>query len=129
MCCCFFLTVNITELWNPVNMSILLAKFIPFFLCKELFNVRILINIVIQSNQGTGIIELSHTISTINQIRILTTGDQGSYSFLSSLSCKPCLFTFSTCNLSNFLLNFIIIIDFCTGNCKECSKFFYFAIR
>ena len=47
MCTGFLFSLNIGELWNPVNMSIVLTKLIPFLFGEVVLDIRIFVNVII----------------------------------------------------------------------------------
>ena len=101
MRCCFIFTINILESIHPINMAVLLPKFIPFFICIKFFNIWIFINIIIPSNQGSGIIKGCHCITAIYKIRIFSACYNRTNRFTCSLSCQPSFFYFHICFLCN----------------------------
>jgi len=58
VCTNLLFSLDIAELRYPVDMSVVLAKLIPLLLCKEVFDIRIIIQIIIECYQNVCIIEL-----------------------------------------------------------------------
>ena len=117
-------SLNILKLLNPVNMTIIPSQLIPLFIRIIRLDIRIIIQIIIQRNKCSCLIELSHCISAINKIWILTSGNQRPYRLRSCLTGKPCLVHLYTSFFCDNLLNLIVVIDFSPWNRIESCKFF-----
>ena len=121
---CFLFSFDILELLNPVNMSVILSQLVPFFVGIISLNIGVVIQIIIQRHKCSCLIELTHSVSAVNKIRIFASGDQGANCLGSRLAGKPCLIHFHPGLFCDDLLNFIVVINLRSGNGEESCKFF-----
>ena len=114
---------DISELGNPVDFSVFLTYLIPFRIGIELLDVRVFIQIIIQGYKSSGFIQLNLSVAAVYEIRVFPAGDHCSHGFLGGLACQPGFLDSGTCDIRDSSLYFVVVIDLCSGNGKECGVF------
>ena len=124
MCTYLLFVLDAAELRDPVNVAVFLTKLLPLQISKQILDIRIIIQIIIQCYQCSCLIQLCGSSLSLNEVRILTTGDHGTHSFICSLSGQPGLFYFGAYLLCDQLLHFIVVIDLRSRYPKKCGELF-----
>ena len=106
------LAVVVLELVGPVDLAVILTEGVPLLIGEQRLEVGILLQIVVPGYQHALVVQGHHGLAAVNEIGIITAGDDGADCLGGSLSGQPGLLHFRADLLRDEVHNLVVVIDF-----------------